>query len=303
MTTTRGGRYPVISDYEDSFIRMGNGRDLQRRSKRTKKPQPPPTSVVDLTDDNDLSAPAEHEEELRDQEAQNERAHSHHQPASEPNPIMMDGVTRTHKYKVGKSILQPTEKPLWTSIRAINKELKKFADKNERVLFFDATELFATKLSSNKYQLLTDRISDRGHPTEEGFRIWEDEIVKKLEQIIYIMKQDYPELFKPVPIWYGGSDTSNNDATNDKTALNVVDDEVAKVSNDDFDENMLSTTDDFSTKRNNGDEAEDKNILVDPDESNNDDDAIDGDLIVSPPAKRGTNSYNNDDGDANDDRP
>jgi hypothetical protein len=292
MTTTRGGRYPVISDYEDSFIRLGSsGRSLDRKSKRTKKPQAtvPPVNKA-LTDDTDLSAAAEQEEVLRDQQAKNERRHKHN-PPSDPNPIMLDGVTKTHKYKVGAPMIKETDKPLWTSIRAINKELKKFADKNDRVIFFDATELFAKKLSSNRYQLLTDRITDRGHPTEEGFRVWEDEIVKKLEQIILALKQDYPELFKPVPTWYGGSDTTTTGSVdkNDKASTNnVVDDEIASLIDDDLDPDIFGPTDDFNNIKSNGNndkENDETNILIDPDESNNDDDAIDGDLVLPPTMK------------------
>ena len=280
MTTLRGEIYPVISDYEDSFIRFGSGRSLQRKSKRTNTPQRTvPPKFSGLTDDADLAEAVEQEEGLRDEKSKNDRRHIH-QPSSDPNHIMVDGVTKTHKYKVGAPMIKQNDKPLWTSIRAINKELKKFADKNDRVTFFDATELFATKLSSNKYQLLTERITDRGHPTEEGFRVWEDEIVKKLAQIIYTLKQDYPELFKSVTTWHSGSETTTTVYIKDKTSTNhaVVDDEIASRTDDDLDTSMFTNTDDF--EKENGIDNDEPNILIDPDDSNNDDDAIDGDLIV-----------------------
>ena len=315
MTTTRGGRYPVISDYEDSFIRLGNGRSLRRKSNLTKKkpqvkkPLVPiisgPSSV--LNDDVDMSAAAEQEEVLRDQEAQNERSRRHDPPAQK-DPIMIDGVTKSRERVGGTSMSkkQTADKPLWTSIRAINKELKKFADKNDRVMFFDGTELYAKKLSSNKYQLLTDRISDRGHPTEEGFRIWEDEIVKKLDQIMVNLKQDYPELFRPVSSWYGGggdtTKTSPNTGGTGKTdptdGNRTTDDDVISRRDDDLDPTIFADADDFNKNDDDEDEKakEDKSILIDPDDSNNDDDHIpDGDLIVAPPSTKTTNDDDNDD--------
>ena len=283
MTANRGGRYPVISDYEDSFIRLGNGRSLERKPKKTTKPQVPvPPSISVLNDDTDLSAEAEQEEVERDKQAKKERRHIH-QPPPDRNPILTDGVTKTRKYTVGLPMIKQKDKPLWSSIRAINKELKKFADKNDRVAFFDATALFAKKLDSNRYQLLTDRITDRGHPTEEGFRVWEDEMVKKLDQIMISLKQDYPEWFKPVPSWYSGSDTTTpNTNTNDPTLNQDITDDVALRPDDDFDTVSFTSNDDFSHP-NYDTENDDTTIMTDPDDSNNDEDDdsdMDGDLIV-----------------------
>eukprot|EP00934_Nitzschia_sp_Nitz4_P007299 Nitzschia sp. Nitz4//scaffold39_size137210//95174//96831//NITZ4_003212-RA/size137210-augustus-gene-0.193-mRNA-1//-1//CDS//3329550422//7289//frame0 len=73
--------------------------------------------------------------------------------------------------------------PLWTSISAINKELRKFASNHDdQVSFFDATKIFTEHLQGDAYTLNTTLISIRGHPTKEGFRLWEDAVVKYVNQ-------------------------------------------------------------------------------------------------------------------------
>ena len=71
---------------------------------------------------------------------------------------------------------QERKLPLWTSISAINKELKKFASKNDRVSFFDATSIFAEKDEATKWILKKKMISIRGHPTPAGFGEWETQV-------------------------------------------------------------------------------------------------------------------------------
>jgi hypothetical protein len=81
-----------------------------------------------------------------------------------------------HKQKKYTTVTHHERKlPLWTSISAINKELKKFAAKNERVSFFDATPIFAEK-EENYWNLKTSMISVRGHPSPAGFEIWESQV-------------------------------------------------------------------------------------------------------------------------------
>mmetsp|Transcript_12256 Transcript_12256/g.19338 ORF Transcript_12256/g.19338 Transcript_12256/m.19338 type:complete len:471 (+) Transcript_12256:163-1575(+) len=75
--------------------------------------------------------------------------------------------------------------PLWTSISAVNTELKKFASKNERVSFFDATSIFAEREEGSIWTLKKEMISVRGHPSPAGFEIWGGQVrdfAKKLLQ-------------------------------------------------------------------------------------------------------------------------
>ena len=69
--------------------------------------------------------------------------------------------------------------PLWTSITAINDQLKKFCAKHDRVTFFDATDIFAEKEEADVWTLNSSTITLRGHPTEAGYRQWEEAIVKR----------------------------------------------------------------------------------------------------------------------------
>jgi hypothetical protein len=289
MTTTRGGLYPVISDYEDSFIRSGSVRSLQTttfRQTKQVKGRIPSTDIV-ITDDTDLTEASEKVEQERDEKAKRERRHTRHPLSIQVNPIMLDDVTKAHKYKAVVPIRKQTDKPLWTSIRAINKELKKFADHNERVTYFDATPVFTTKLGNNQYQLLSDRISERGHPTEYGFRVWEDEMVKKLDEIITLLKRDRPELFKVISS--SKSEGKNSAApTNTKDETNRIDDEVKARPDDDVDDAIFHNDDGYDEQY----KKETSNILSDPTSSDNDDDTVDGDLTVS----KNTQSSDNDEG-------
>ena len=73
--------------------------------------------------------------------------------------------------------------PLWTSISAINEELKTFCTKHERVTFFDATDIFAE--NDGKFWVLkTDMITLRGHPTPSGFSAWEAAVVERAEKLL-----------------------------------------------------------------------------------------------------------------------
>lgn len=263
MTTSRGDSYPVISDFEDSFILLGSGRRQLRPSKL--KPIPTASPVV-LTDDN-LAVVAQKEEELRDIEAKKNarRKYTH----SNVNPIMLD-QSKAHKYKYGTPFIEQTDKPLWTSIRAINKELRKFAEKNERVDFFDATDLFTRKAEKkNSYKLLTDRITVRGHPTEKGFQVWEDEIVKTLERILANMKRDHPELFKS-PVTSGVNVVPKNPSGAD------VDDDSQT---DDLDDEIIHANDDGYYRSS---EAEEEGILPSTQSDDEDDGDDDGGNLLVP---------------------
>jgi lysophospholipase L1-like esterase len=82
-----------------------------------------------------------------------------------------------------KLFLAKNRLPLWTSINAINKQLRKFADKHEKITFFDATSIFAERSEENKYVLQSNKISLRGHPTLVGFAEWEEAVAIKLKKM------------------------------------------------------------------------------------------------------------------------
>jgi hypothetical protein len=75
--------------------------------------------------------------------------------------------------------------PLWTSISAINEQLQQFCSKHERVSYFDATDIFA-EATGEKGEWMIKRmmISERGHPTEAGYKEWERQIVEKATKVL-----------------------------------------------------------------------------------------------------------------------
>lgn len=289
MTVLRGGLYPVISDFEDSFSRQGNSRSLAvaastaklydddffeqnerdyRRFLRLRQRAEVQVSPSHQTEEK-MAKATEKEEELRNKQAAKEK--KNRGEPTQRNPVMTDRA-KVRKYELGASLMRKSAKPLWTSIRAINRELRKFADKHDRVIFFDATDLFAEKVGKS-YTLLTDQISIRGHPTERGFSVWEDEIVKKLEQILVTMKRDQPELFKDAPALNVADEKTKGKETS------KIDDEVARQLDDDLDMSILRPNDDGFGP---GGDDEDKGMQSSG--SNDDDDDNDtaegGDLRV-----------------------
>jgi lysophospholipase L1-like esterase len=100
------------------------------------------------------------------------------------NPKMNLNKSRIKARDASKVFITPTKLPLWTSIHAINEELRKFAEKHERVHFFDATKIFAERDEGSKWILMSDKISIRGHPTELGFELWQDAMALKLKDLL-----------------------------------------------------------------------------------------------------------------------
>jgi hypothetical protein len=74
--------------------------------------------------------------------------------------------------------------PLWTSVTAINVQLKKFANKHDKVFFFDATEIFTEREDNDTFILKTDLISVRGHPSRQGFEKWEAAVINKAKALL-----------------------------------------------------------------------------------------------------------------------
>jgi ribosomal protein S6E (S10) len=94
----------------------------------------------------------------------------------------MDSHQTTQK-KYNMLTHQEKKLPLWTSITAINDELKKFCSKHDRVYFFDGTEIFAEQ-DGKYWNLQLDMISVRGHPTKKGFEKWEGLVVQRAKKIL-----------------------------------------------------------------------------------------------------------------------
>lgn len=259
MTALRGGLYPVLSDYQDSFGRPINGHRflnsdtiIQTHSvesgyysesrntnighralifgRNKKKDGPvveglPPQKMTE----EEMAAAAQAEEEARDEQAKKEQQRSWlRQPAN--NPIMED-KEKIRKYELGRHFIHKAAQPLWTSIKAINRELRKFADKHDRVTFFDATSIFTEK-EGKSYTLLTDLLTVRGHPTEQGFALWEDAIVEKLHKMLDIAKDDFRS----------STNETQTAGENQPAEVTIIEDDVPE--DDDLDDTVLHQNDD-----------------------------------------------------------
>mmetsp|Transcript_1876 Transcript_1876/g.3356 ORF Transcript_1876/g.3356 Transcript_1876/m.3356 type:complete len:633 (-) Transcript_1876:1882-3780(-) len=163
--------------------------------------------------------------------------------APKDNPYLLE----SHKYRKhdAKSLYLRTNKfPLWTSIRAINEELRLFCEKHERVTFFDATKLFTTShdlpgvVARHQFFLLrVDRISAKGHPTQEGFRLWQKSIAQELLHMLTATPTTIPNSLDKATKEENSTNT-NNDNT---WSIPVLDDDefrsiVKKSPNDTFEQ-------------------------------------------------------------------
>lgn len=206
MTDLRGGLYPVISDYRDSFLPPTSKRSflfgkrkndmsggvVENAPGRRKLLRSLATSTLAGNDNDDaiLQERARKEEEARDKKAKMENYYRKH---NVENPVMRDSTTAS-KFRPGTFRL--SKKPIWTSIKSINKGLEKFARSNPRVTFFDCTPLFVTvdKEKSGKSTLLTSLISMRGRPTLKGFKVLESQMAKTVNELLeqYNLRQFHP---------------------------------------------------------------------------------------------------------------
>jgi lysophospholipase L1-like esterase len=109
------------------------------------------------------------------------------------NPKLNMDKTKIKARDPKKLYMKPNRLPLWTSIHAINEQLRKFAEKHESITFFDATDIFAERLDGKRYVLQSDKISIRGHPTAKGFQEWEEAMATKLKKMF---EKDDEELAK-----------------------------------------------------------------------------------------------------------
>lgn len=101
----------------------------------------------------------------------------------EAKDIKMKANKETQK-KYRPIIHKERKLPLWTSITAVNRELRRFAGKHDRVIFFDSTEIFTDREDNDTFILKSDLISVRGHPSLQGFEDWEKAVVKKATTLL-----------------------------------------------------------------------------------------------------------------------
>ncbi|EEC42764.1 predicted protein [Phaeodactylum tricornutum CCAP 1055/1] len=219
MVSARSGAYPIISDYQDSLAanstvtrkkRSGTANaaftvPVENRLLKSKDKEKEVVRPKRAPTEEEKDAAAQEEEEARDKAARRKRKKIVRKQKDPVNPIMKDRQ-RIKKYTPGTLHLRQNKIPLWNSVRAINAQLRKFAGKQDRVSFFDATDIFATREDGQRYVLQSDRISARGHPTNRGYMLWEDAIVKRLDDVLTKMRRDQPDLFS-IPTFQNDDDS------------------------------------------------------------------------------------------------
>jgi len=177
----------------------------------------------------------------------------------EANPAMKD----THKMRNRNFFLRKQDTNLWPSVHTINQELKKFAGENANVKFFDSTSIFATQSNGDgEYTLLTDKITVRGHPTEEGFHDWLDAVRKNAVPLVKAQRdmygalqddddeEDDNELFVGDDDFLGlyGYDDLNDQLEESLEAENAVDDDEDAEEEDDVEEEEIEEEVDEDTE-------------------------------------------------------
>lgn len=263
MSVVRGGQYPLVNDYKDSINdkaantrvvrrpptppgRMnrsegggdfpGTRRGLRFKTRPYADPLPPRKQPQTEAD---MSAEAEKEEVARDKAYHKKHDKRIKRPRQRDGPDILGDPNKhkAKKYNAKRAFMAKNRIPLWTSIQAINQQLRKFAANHERVYYFDANEIFTmTDMSTVKTvgvaMLDRSRMSPRGHPTQMGYSVWEDAILKRLDSLFEVMKREQPDLFDKkksddddISDWVGDKG-ANEDDDFDEAAFDAVTDDM-----------------------------------------------------------------------------
>ena len=190
MADLRGGIYPHMNDYQDAFKQYKGGNVQKSHYARA-----PPTNNMSSNNNNDNK----HRMLMMKRNRRKQSPQVEGDDPNNPEPLKqaikrikrkdpynpkLPTANMIHKYNSKQLFMKQNRLPLWTSISAINKELKRFCAKHERVTFFDATDIFAEREQANQYVLQSDKISVRGHPTVWGYEAWENAILEKIKKML-----------------------------------------------------------------------------------------------------------------------
>jgi len=184
-----------------------------------------------------------------------------------PDPLLDADKHKIRKYDALRGFMKKKEIPLWTSINAINNALRKFADRNSRVSFFDSTPLFTEKRDKSKIVMLSSLITREGRLTPQGYGKWLQHVSQRLEIILKELRQTHPELFA----------TSMEDGTSGYSEM--TDEMVKGIQNHEADLYDINYSDMFDDGFDGGndDAVDDDDDTVGAEENGNDDDDDDDD--------------------------
>ena len=74
---------------------------------------------------------------------------------------------------------------LWLDIQAVNHQLEQYCNNHEKILFFNATDIFLLPEENEKRKIDKNLMGDYLHPSALGYKLWGDQIVKKLDELIH----------------------------------------------------------------------------------------------------------------------
>jgi hypothetical protein len=216
----------------------GTRRSLRFKSRAYVNPLPPrkePPTEETMTEE------AEKEEATRDKAYHKKHdkkiKRARQRQRNGPDTLGDASKHKVRKYNAQRAFMAKNRIPLWTSIEAINGQLRKFAASHERVSYFDANEIFTTTDAPNAKKgvvvLNRSRMSPRGHPTQMGYSVWEDAILKRLDSLFEVMKREQPELFDKKAIddddisdWVGDGGIEKDDDDFDNADFDSVTDDT-----------------------------------------------------------------------------
>lgn len=103
--------------------------------------------------------------------------------------------SRHNKTRHKKQFVKPEEYPLWPSIQLINKELERFCEKHEHMVYFDAASLFLGSMGNEHFQsskkvILKELMPDYAHLSLKGHKILAKVMAQELNRIIYDKIED-----------------------------------------------------------------------------------------------------------------
>jgi len=162
MANMRGGINPHRKDYEDAFKKY-KGHPVNRLTSTKSQ-----VSVTQGTDSMTKEEIKRWKKRVR-KDAFNPSLNNKH---------------NMKKYDAKSMFMTQNQVPLWTAIKAINEELRKFSAKHDHISYFDVTDTFAERKDGDNYVLLSKMVSARGHPTELGYKVWEDNVAEKIKKIL-----------------------------------------------------------------------------------------------------------------------
>ena len=203
MADIRSGVYPLLSDYSQAFRPTSRHREMRLFGGGNNK-RPP----AQFTPTTEQGQKAELAEQLREHQIRKKRLRHDNQ-----KDTVLDNRKRIRKY----NLLTKMENrlPLWTSIQAINQQLRTFCEKQREkgklIYYFDSHDLFVQRTTRGRERMQHAYITSLGYPTPLGMNAWTQAIYKRTTELL----KERADLRQDADAWedmMGGSSSSLSDS-------------------------------------------------------------------------------------------